>query len=84
VPTPAYLHLPLAVDTEGRKLSKSSDAPSIDAREPGATLARALRFLGQPGSEIPDIRAMLRLAADRLDLSALHDMTARPADESQD
>ena len=84
LPTPAYLHLPLALDTEGRKLSKSSDAPPIDAREPGATLARALRFLGQPAPEIPDIQAMLRLAADRFDLPTLHRLTARPADISPD
>lgn len=79
LPTPAYLHLPLAVDAQGRKLSKSSDAPAVDASAPHATLARALSFLGQHISETPDVQTMLRLAAERFDLSPLHGITRQPA-----
>jgi len=79
LPTPAYLHLPLAVDAEGRKLSKSSDAPAVATSTPHAALARALRFLGQHVSETPDVQTMLRLAAERFDLSPLRGITRQPA-----
>jgi glutamyl-Q tRNA(Asp) synthetase len=46
VPTPAYLHLPVAVDAAGDKLSKQTHAPSIDAGNPAGQLIAALRFLG--------------------------------------
>lgn len=48
LPTPAYLHLPLAVDDRGRKLSKSADAPAAARGAPGAVLANVLEFLRQP------------------------------------
>jgi glutamyl-Q tRNA(Asp) synthetase len=79
LPTPAYIHLPLAVDAEGRKLSKSSDAPPVDAHEPHAALARALRFLGQEVPATADPAAMLHAAAARFDISALRGVTARVA-----
>src|SRR3954465_4641291 len=45
VPTPRYLHVPVAVDARGEKLSKQMDAPPV---EPSfATIRHALRFLGQ-------------------------------------
>lgn len=47
LPTPAYLHLPLAVDDRGRKLSKSEDAPAVQAAAPGAAIVAALEFLRQ-------------------------------------
>ncbi|MDE2498039.1 MAG: tRNA glutamyl-Q(34) synthetase GluQRS [Xanthomonadaceae bacterium] len=79
VPTPAYLHLPLAVDAQGRKLSKSSDAPAVDAADPRAALADALRFLGQPVPGADDVATMLHTAAQRLDLSSLRGITTRTA-----
>ena len=45
--TPRYLHVPVAIDAEGSKLSKHGGARPIDAGD----LRRALRFLGQPPSE---------------------------------
>ena len=71
LPTPAYLHLPLAVDAQGRKLSKSNDAPAIDARDPRAVLAEALRFLGQAVPDTDDIAPLLRVAARDFDASRL-------------
>ena len=47
LPQPGYLHLPLAVDTDGNKLSKSGDAPGLDGAEPSEQLIAALRFLRQ-------------------------------------
>lgn len=54
-PTPAYLHLPLAVYADGNKLSKQNRAPAIDTRRGPALIREALRFLGQP---LPDDTAM--------------------------
>lgn len=41
-----YLHLPLAMAQEGRKLSKQNHAPAIDISDPRPTLIRAMIFLG--------------------------------------
>lgn len=44
---PAYGHLPLAVNPDGRKLSKQNLAPPLDDTAPGAQLVTALEFLQQ-------------------------------------
>lgn len=48
LPTPGYLHLPIAVQPDGAKLSKQTFAAPLDRKQPTAQLARALRFLGHP------------------------------------
>jgi glutamyl-Q tRNA(Asp) synthetase len=45
LPTPAYRHLPLALDAQGRKLSKSDHAHPVDPADPLPALRRALTFL---------------------------------------
>ncbi len=45
--TPRYLHLPVAVNADGEKLSKQTLAPAVDARNPLPALVRAMQFLGQ-------------------------------------
>ena len=53
LPTPAYLHLPVAVNGAGEKLSKQTQAHAVDQSHPAATLDRVLRFLGHaPPAEI--------------------------------
>ena len=47
VPTPRYLHLPVAAHASGQKLSKQSHAVPVDPSKPREALARALLFLGQ-------------------------------------
>ena len=47
VPTPAYLHLPVALDAAGRKLSKQTFAHPVRADRPQLELVAALAFLGQ-------------------------------------
>ncbi|MEG3126539.1 tRNA glutamyl-Q(34) synthetase GluQRS [Pantoea cypripedii] len=49
-PVPEYLHLPLAVNGEGNKLSKQNHAPALPAGDPRPLLVQALHFLGQPVS----------------------------------
>ena len=48
LPSPTYAHLPLALDGEGRKLSKSERAHPIDPENPMPALQRALAFLNVP------------------------------------
>jgi glutamyl-Q tRNA(Asp) synthetase len=48
LPTPLYAHLPLAVDAQGRKLSKSLAALPVDGSDPLPALRLAWRALGQP------------------------------------
>lgn len=43
--TPRYLHLPLALDGSGRKLSKSEQAHPVDPTNPMPALRQALAFL---------------------------------------
>jgi glutamyl-Q tRNA(Asp) synthetase len=51
LPTPQYLHLPLMLDSEGRKLSKSERSQEVDPSDPMPALRRALAFLGIPREE---------------------------------
>jgi glutamyl-Q tRNA(Asp) synthetase len=45
--TPQYLHLPLATDEFGHKLSKSHAAPAVDSKHAAQTLWQVLSFLRQ-------------------------------------
>ncbi|RFA27736.1 tRNA glutamyl-Q(34) synthetase GluQRS [Alkalilimnicola ehrlichii] len=47
-PTPSYLHLPIAVNRAGQKLSKQTFATALDHSRANELLAAALQFLGQP------------------------------------
>lgn len=47
LPTPTYLHLPVAVNAAGEKLGKQTLAAPLDPVQPIDTLLAALRFLGQ-------------------------------------
>jgi glutamyl-Q tRNA(Asp) synthetase len=51
LPTPRYLHLPVAANAAGEKLSKQTGAPAIDLSQPAPALVAALRFLGQPAPD---------------------------------
>mgnify|MGYP001580155694 FL=1 len=46
-PTPAYMHIPVAVNAAGQKLSKATGAPAISSEHPQATLVAALLALQQ-------------------------------------
>lgn len=47
LPTPRYLHLPLALAANGQKLSKQNLAPALALKTAAAQLTCALLFLGQ-------------------------------------
>ncbi|MDD1782307.1 tRNA glutamyl-Q(34) synthetase GluQRS [Enterovibrio sp. ZSDZ35] len=42
----SYLHLPLALNADGNKLSKQNHAPAIDNNNPGPAMEAAMAFLG--------------------------------------
>jgi glutamyl-Q tRNA(Asp) synthetase len=44
---PRYAHVPLLLESDGQKLSKSRHSVPLDLRSAGATLHEALRLLGQ-------------------------------------
>jgi glutamyl-Q tRNA(Asp) synthetase len=72
LPTPRYLHLPLALDGDGRKLSKSERAHPVDPTDPMPALRRALAFLdvpSTPGAQDPS--ALLAHALDHFDPARL-------------
>lgn len=56
--TPRYLHLPVAIDADGEKLSKQTHAPAVDAGQARSLACAALRFLGQ---DVPDAAQDMRL-----------------------
>jgi glutamyl-Q tRNA(Asp) synthetase len=52
--TPDYIHLPVAVNSDGEKLSKQTHAPPINRETPIPALWQALEFLGQ--SPLPELK----------------------------
>ncbi|WP_313774091.1 tRNA glutamyl-Q(34) synthetase GluQRS [Enterobacter huaxiensis] len=71
---PDYIHLPLAVNEQGNKLSKQNHAPALPDGDPRPVLIDALRFLNQTVTgEWQDlsIDELLRIAIANWSLSAV-------------
>jgi glutamyl-Q tRNA(Asp) synthetase len=69
--TPQYIHLPIAVNARGEKLSKQTHAPAIDTAQPGVMLGKALVFLGhKPDPDVinADPETLLKWAVKNWDL----------------
>jgi glutamyl-Q tRNA(Asp) synthetase len=49
------MHLPVAVNSQGEKLSKQTLAIAVSARQPVTLLNTALTFLGQSAIETNDV-----------------------------
>ncbi len=83
LPTPQYLHLPLALDSDGQKLSKEFSAQPVDRNDPLPALRAALDFLGL-GDAVrgvePNPQALLARAVAHFDLSQLRKQSAFAAE----
>ncbi len=79
LPTPHYCHLPLVLDDQGHKLSKSDRALPIDRDDPLPALRAALKFLGL-GASISGMamhpEKLLAHAAQHFDLLHLRKQSA--------
>ena len=71
LPTPDFVHLPLALDASGRKLSKQDHARPVDRSKPLPALRAALQFLGQCVPDANDVAGLLSKAVSDFDLAAL-------------
>lgn len=67
LPHPRWMHLPLALDADGRKLGKRDQAHPVDPADPLPALRAALAFLGQavPGGD--DLTGLLAAAVHAFD-----------------
>ncbi len=64
LPTPQYLHLPVAVNEAGEKLSKQTRAPAIERSNALPALIDALRFLGQQPPALDSVPALWQWTAE--------------------
>lgn len=72
LPTPRYLHIPVAVNADGEKLSKQTRAPPVMPGRPAAALVAALAFLGLAGAPAPaGAREVLAWARERWDVRCI-------------
>ena len=84
LPTPAYLHLPVAVKADQAKLSKQTFAQPVIADDKHSAIIDALRFLRQ---ELPDSphdasrEELWQWAIDHWDVTALPACRSLPAPE---
>ena len=86
-PTPEYLHIPVAVNARGQKLSKQTLAIAVAATRDGVqeVLLSALRFLGQPTTATANTASVSELLAsaarnwDRGRIARVRTLPASPA-----
>ncbi|WP_236551159.1 tRNA glutamyl-Q(34) synthetase GluQRS [Luteimonas sp. 9C] len=69
LPTPRYAHLPLLLDAQGRKLSKSLQAVPVDARDPMPALRFVWQALGQAAIEADTPAEFLAGAVARFEIA---------------
>ena len=83
-PTPGYLHLPVAIDANGRKISKQNNAPGIDPGQAARVITNALEFLGQqPDPQLADATAedVIKWGIDHWDIRQIPAGEYRPPGE---
>jgi glutamyl-Q tRNA(Asp) synthetase len=78
-PEPRYIHVPVATDAQGEKLSKQHLAAPIDVRRASDALNAALEFLGQEKVRAGPPAAILATAASRWDAARIPKTMQRPA-----
>ncbi|MFV0574377.1 MAG: tRNA glutamyl-Q(34) synthetase GluQRS [Vibrio sp.] len=73
-PEVSYIHLPLAVDENGNKLSKQNHAPAVNINEPKPTLIKVMQFLGftlPADFESASLEQMIQWGCDNWSLAQL-------------
>lgn len=70
-PSLSYMHLPLAMNDQGQKLSKQNLAQALDLSKASELLQQALLALGQPNVELNRPRIMLQQAVQQWDMNLI-------------
>ena len=70
-PSLSYMHLPLAMNDQGQKLSKQNLAQALDVSKASELLQQALLALGQPNVELNQPRIMLQQAVQQWDMNLI-------------
>ncbi len=80
LPQPVYLHVPVATNAEGEKLSKQTLAAAVDAADPVPALRAALAFLDQPAPPLSRDALLAHAAAhwDRAAIPRVHAIAWTP------
>ena len=70
-PSLSYMHLPLAMNDQGQKLSKQNLAQALDLSKASELLQQAILALGQPNVELNKPRIMLQQAVQQWDVNLI-------------
>ena len=70
-PSLNYMHLPLAMNDQGQKLSKQNLAQALDVSKAPELLKQAIAALGQPNVELDQPRVMLQQAVQQWDINLI-------------
>ncbi|NIE97593.1 tRNA glutamyl-Q(34) synthetase GluQRS [Acinetobacter sp. Tr-809] len=70
-PSLSYMHLPLAMNDQGQKLSKQNLAQALDINKAPELLRQAILALGQPQVELDQPHIMLKQAVQQWDVSSI-------------
>ena len=73
-----YMHLPLAMNDQGQKLSKQNMAQALDLSQAAPLLQQALQALHQPPVDLDTPRIMLQQAIAQWDIQQIPHGTALP------
>nr|WP_277606614.1 tRNA glutamyl-Q(34) synthetase GluQRS [Acinetobacter higginsii] len=70
-PSLSYMHLPLAMNDQGQKLSKQNLAQALDITQAPKLLQQAILALGQPAVELNQPHIMLQQAVQQWDVNRI-------------
>ncbi len=82
LPTPRYLHVPVAVNAAGEKLSKQTRAQAVDPQNVLPALLAAARFLGQQPPALDTVPAFWQWAIAHWQRERIPQSRVQPSSES--
>ena len=83
--TPAYVHLPIAANEQGLKISKQNHAPGVNVKKGVKALYKALEFLGQRPDILlldSDIQDVVNWGVEHWDISKVPAQTSIQTDKN--